>query len=167
MTRESFRWRILGEGARQFQPECFCCFEVLAAFCKGRKICAKFGTACRNSHWNIRETGSVSSSDRRHPVPAQLFRHLPSSGSSANAEHSWLEHPTPHGTSFPVRSRSAEELPQIFFSLKQRVFYKYRTLLAAALRASPHTIPPLKRWAWQGFLSLRKTAGRRRKADPL
>ena len=95
MTRESFRWRILGEGARQFQPECFCCFEVLAAFCKGRKICAKFGTACRNSHWNIRETGSVSSSDRRHPVPAQLFRHLPSSGSSANAEHSWLEHPTP------------------------------------------------------------------------
>ena len=109
-------------GARQFQPECFCCCEVLAAFCKGRKICAKFGTACRNSHWNIRETGSVSSSDRRHPVPAQLFRHLPSSGSSANAEHSWLEHPTPHGTSFPVRSRSAEELPQIFCFLKNGSF---------------------------------------------
>ena len=122
MTRESFRWRILGEGARQFQPECFCCFEVLAAFCKGRKICAKFGTACRNSHWNIRETGSVSSSDRRHPVPAQLFRHLPSSGSSANAEHSWLEYPAPHGTSFPVRSRSAEELPQIFCFLKNGSF---------------------------------------------
>ena len=127
VTRESFRWRILGEGAR--------------------------GSSSRSA-------SAVSKS-------SQLFRHLSSSGPSANAEHSWLEHPTPHGTSFPVRSRSAEELPQIFCSLKQRVFYKCRTLLAAALRASPHTIPPLKQWAWQVFLSLRKTAGRRWKADPL
>ena len=96
-TRGSFRWGLWLRGARQFQPECFCCFEVLAAFCKGRKICARFGTACRNSHWNIRETGRVSSSDRRHPVPAQLSRHLPSSGPSANAEHSWLEQPAPTG----------------------------------------------------------------------
>ena len=58
----------------------------------------------------------MSSSDRRHPVPAQLSRHLPSSGPSANAEHSWLAHPAPPDTSFPVGR--AEELPQIFLALK-------------------------------------------------
>ena len=130
-TRGSFRWGILVEGARgSFR------WEILVEGARGSSsrsasavskssllfVRAEIGTDCRNSHWNIRETGSLSSSDRRHPVPAQLFRHLPSSGSSANAEHSWLEHPTPHGTSFSVRSRSAEELPQIFCFLKNGSF---------------------------------------------
>ena len=53
----------------------------------------------------------MSSSDRRHPVPAQLFRHLPSSGSSANAEHSWLEHPGPTAH-HPQRFATHDPSPQ-------------------------------------------------------
>ena len=68
----------------------------------------------------------MSSSDRRHPVPAQLSRHLPSSGPSANAEHSWLAHPAPCHTLFPAGR--AEELPQIFCPLEHWVFCKCRTL---------------------------------------
>ena len=71
VTRESFRWRILGEGAR--------------------------GSSSRS-------TSAVSKS-------LLLFRHLPSSGFSANAEHSWLEHPTPTAH-HPQRFATHDPSPQ-------------------------------------------------------
>ena len=46
-------------------------------------------------------------------VPAQLFRHLPSSGSSANAEHSWLEHSAPtahHSQRFATHDPSPQTM---------------------------------------------------------
>ena len=114
VTRESFRWRILGEGARGSASRSVSAVSKSSLlFVRAEKsarslelpAATRIGIYVKLEACQAR-TGGIQF-QRSFP------RHLPSGGPSANAEHSWLEHPAPHGTSSPAlrhtRSRPSND----------------------------------------------------------
>ena len=148
MTRESFRWGILVEGARgSFR------WEILVEGARG-SASRSASAVSKSSLLFVRAEKSARSLELPAATRIGIYVKL----EACQARTGGIQFQRSFSGTFQAAGLlQMQNTPGWNTPRPQHIIPS----------ASPHTIPPLKRWSWQGFLSLQKTAGRRRKADPL